>query len=343
MTLTDTDAPDVATPVRRWLIALAIVILCIVVVGGATRLTDSGLSITEWQPLIGIVPPLSDTDWIAAFEMYKQIPEFKLQNSAMTLNEFKVIYWWEWAHRFLARLAGLIFIVPFVVFLALGKLERRHLPRLLLLLLLGAAQGALGWYMVRSGLVDRVDVSQYRLAAHLTLAAAVFALTIWSATCLNAFHRRPSSWDDWFALLLLLLVFLQIGLGGLVAGLDAGMGYNTWPKMDGAWVPGGLTVIDPLWRNLFENALTVQFVHRLIAYALAIAVLIHAWQTFSLSAAMLAYAAWVQAGIGIVTVLMRVPLPLGLLHQAMAMLVLLAAVWHLHRMLAMPVPVPDRQ
>ncbi|MFN0192460.1 MAG: COX15/CtaA family protein [Aestuariivirga sp.] len=323
--------------------AVAFLVFCIVLVGGATRLADAGLSITEWQPVFGIVPPLSDADWSAAFEMYKQIPEFKLQNSAMTLEEFKVIFWWEWAHRLLGRLVGVVFALPFVLFLIAGKIERRHVPRLLLLLLLGAAQGALGWYMVASGLTERVDVSQYRLAAHLTLASVIFAFTAWTIFCLGSRHRTPSSAGDLMAILLLVLVFAQIAMGGFVAGIDAGMGYNTWPKMDGQWIPNGLDAMQPAWRNLFENALTVQFVHRGLAYVLAILVLVHAWNAFSLSGFVLAYGVWLQAAIGVLTLVLHVPLALALTHQAAAMLVLLAAVWHLHRRLAMPLPALDPQ
>jgi cytochrome c oxidase assembly protein subunit 15 len=343
MMLADTATTDPSAAVRRWLTAVAILVFCIVLVGGATRLADAGLSITEWQPIVGIIPPLSDADWAAAFDMYKQIPEFKLQNSSMTLEEFKVIFWWEWAHRLLGRLVGLVFALPLVIFLIAGRIERRHVPRLLLLLILGAGQGVLGWYMVASGLTERVDVSQYRLAAHLTLASVIFAFTAWTVFCLGTRHRLPSSSGDFTALFLLVLVLSQIAMGGFVAGIDAGMGYNTWPRMDGQWIPDGLGAMEPAWRNLFENALTVQFIHRCLAYVLAILVLIHAWRVFSLSGFIFAYAVWLQAALGIMTLLLQVPMALALTHQAAAMLVLLAAVWHVHRRLATPSPVPGPQ
>jgi cytochrome c oxidase assembly protein subunit 15 len=195
--------------------------------------------------------------------------------------------------------------------------------------------------MVSSGLTERVDVSQYRLAAHLTLASVIFAFSAWTIFSLGSRHRRPLSAGDLMAILLLLLVFVQMAMGGFVAGIDAGMGYNTWPKMDGQWLPDGLDAMQPAWRNLFENALTVQFVHRGLAYLLAILVLIHAWNAFSLSGFVLAYAVWLQAAIGVLTLLLHVPLALALTHQATAMLVLLAAVWHVHRRLATPLPAPD--
>jgi len=328
---------------RSWLFTVAVFLLLVVLVGGATRLTDSGLSITEWRPIMGIIPPLNPADWNDAFAKYQQIPEYQVQNRGMSLDEFKVIFWWEWAHRFLARLIGVIFAVPLIYFALRGRITRDLWPRFLILFLLGAAQGGLGWYMVYSGLSERVDVSQYRLAAHLTLAAGIFAALIWTGLGIGRVRVRPASVAEYASVALVFLVLLQIAAGGFVAGLDAGLAYNTWPKMDGAWIPAGLGVIEPAWRNLFENALTVQFQHRLLACALLLFTLWHAWQSFTLSAFAVLYVLLAQIAIGIVTLLVHVPMALALLHQVVAFALLALAVWNAHRQLVMPSPVPDLQ
>ena len=226
--------------IRLWLYVVAFLVFCMVIVGGATRLTDSGLSITEWRPLLGAIPPLNEADWSAAFEKYKLIPEYQIQNKGMALADLKFIYWWEWAHRFFGRFIGVAFALPLIYFTIARKIEPRLWPRLLALFVLGGAQGVLGWYMVSSGLIDRVDVSQYRLAAHLVLAALIFAAIVWVAKGVGARRHYPSFLDDWLAVLLVVLILLQIAAGGFVAGLDAGHGYATWPKMDGQWIPSGL-------------------------------------------------------------------------------------------------------
>lgn len=336
-------ASDAATPSRRpvrlWLFAIAGLVLLMAVVGAATRLTDSGLSITEWRPLLGAIPPLTEADWLAAFEKYKAIPEYSIVNNGMTLDDFKPIYWWEWSHRFLGRTIGVVFAVPFLIFLVRGRIDRALGVRLGGLLALGGLQGFVGWYMVQSGLVDRVDVSQYRLALHLSIAAAIFAWTVWMALGIGAApcESAPAGWR-WSARGLVALLFLQIAAGAFVAGLDAGMAYNTWPTMDGAFVPDGLGVMTPGYLNLFENALTVQFDHRLLAYAIALWVAIQAvaalraepspWRAsaFVLLAAVLA-----QIGLGIWTLLTQVPIGLGLAHQAGAFVLLGLAVWHARR------------
>lgn len=329
--------------IRVWLSVVALFIMLVVVVGGATRLTDSGLSITEWRPIMGMIPPLSEADWAAAFGKYQLIPEYELQNKGMSLADFKVIFWWEWAHRFLARTVGIIFAVPFAYFALRGRISRALWPRMLLLLLLGAAQGGLGWFMVYSGLSERVDVSQYRLAAHLTLAAFIFAAVIWTGLGIGRLRTRPSTLADYVALFLVPLILLQIAAGGFVAGIDAGMGYNTWPKMDGAWIPQGLWVIEPAWRNIFENALTVQFHHRLLAYIILLFTAWHVWNSFTPSAFAVFYITLAQVGIGITTLLFHVPIPLALLHQAAAFVLLASAVWNAHQHLVMPSPVQDRR
>lgn len=317
--------------VRIWLWIVIALVFCMVVLGGATRLTDSGLSITEWQPVMGLIPPLSDLDWQVAFSKYQEIPEYRTQNLGMSLAEFKQIFWWEWAHRILGRFIGVVLILPMLVFLATRRLSTKLGLRLLAIFLLGGAQAALGWFMVQSGLQDRVDVSQYRLAAHLALAAIIFASLVWTVLGLERDRRWQSRKGSAGAMLLVLMIIAQMIAGGFVAGLDAGMGYSTWPKMDGYWVPPGLLAIEPMWRNFFENAMTVQLVHRMIAYLVAIVAIIHAWRSFSISALIVAYAVFIQIGLGVFTLVMQVPLALGLAHQAFAMLLLGTAVWHLHR------------
>jgi cytochrome c oxidase assembly protein subunit 15 len=301
-----------------------------VVVGGATRLTDSGLSITEWKPILGAIPPLSEADWLEVFEKYKAIPEYQIQNRGMSLAEFKFIFWWEWAHRFLGRFIGLAFAVPCLFFALTGRVERALWPRLAGLFVLGGLQGALGWYMVASGLVDRVDVSQYRLAAHLSVAAVIFAALLWTAWGIGSPRRRPGQAGSRLALILAALVLAQIAAGGFVAGLDAGMGYNTWPLMDGKLIPDGLASMSPGWANLFENALTVQFNHRLLAYVVLALAIWQAARRFSAASGALAMAVAIQACLGILTLLLQVPLWLALVHQAGALIVLAAALWLVH-------------
>ena len=292
---------------------------------------------------MGVIPPLNEADWLSAFEKYKQIPQFKALNSAMSLGDFKYIFWWEWAHRFLGRFIGVVFAIPLVYFAALRKLELRILPALLMLLVLGASQGGLGWYMVYSGLESRVDVSQYRLAAHLTLAALIFAAVLWVALGIGRRRYFPASFDDVYALLLIALVLLQIAAGGFVAGLDAGQGYQTWPKMDGKWIPDGLLTMVPPWQNLFENALTVQFNHRMLAYVLLAVAIIHAWRSFSIPSMVLGYTIFTQACIGILALLLHLPLAIALVHQAGAFVVLLVAVWNLHGRLVIRLPDLDQR
>jgi cytochrome c oxidase assembly protein subunit 15 len=331
--------------VRTWLLIVAALVFAMVVVGGATRLTDSGLSITEWQPILGAIPPLNEADWQAAFAKYQATPEYAIVNSGMTLGAFKAIYWWEWVHRFLGRFIGIAFALPFVGFWLAGKLRPGFAPKLLGVLALGALQGAIGWYMVMSGLVDRVDVSQYRLALHLLTALAILALLVWLALDVGPAAARASTptvtRGQWrFALLLFGLVYVQAGLGALVAGLKAGLAYNTWPLMDGRLVPEGLGTLAPWYLNLFENITTVQFDHRLAAYMLAGLAL---WHLAALarrsrderavgSAGLLAAAILAQMGIGIWTLLLGVPLALGLAHQAGAAVVVAAATLHFHVM-----------
>ena len=325
--------------VRAWLGIVAFLIFCMVIVGGATRLTDSGLSITEWKLLLGVIPPLSEADWNTAFEKYKLIPEARIINAGMTLAAFKVIYWWEWSHRFLGRIIGVVYFLPLVFFFANDYVETRLRPRLMAILALGAFQGGLGWYMVVSGLTERVDVSQYRLAAHLTLAAIIFSAVLWVAFGLQNKRRLPLSERERVALVIPALVLLQIAAGGFVAGLDAGMGYNTWPLMEGQLIPSGLY---SSWRDAFENAMTVQFNHRALAYVIAVLVAGYAYVIRTREAVLILVVVLLQIGFGVWTLLWQVPLWLGLAHQGGAFLVLAAALWNLHVVLSRSLA-PDRR
>jgi cytochrome c oxidase assembly protein subunit 15 len=325
------------TALRLWLYAVAGLILAMVLVGGATRLTDSGLSITEWKPLLGAIPPLSEADWQEAFAKYQQIPEYQLVNKGMSLAAFKAIYWWEWAHRFLGRFIGVAFFVPFLIFWLRGGIPKELMPKLAAIFLLGGAQGALGWYMVKSGLAERTDVSQYRLAAHLGLAVLIYGATLWVAFGLG---RRTLAGGDvsssikGLAALFAGLVFLQIILGGFVAGTDAGLSHNTWPLMDGAIIPGGLGTMRPWYLNLFENVLTIQFNHRMLGYLTALAALANlfaAWRSSSRATALWAFAAVLaQIALGVVALLSHLQLGLALAHQAGAVLLFGLALYQLH-------------
>ena len=329
--------------VRIWLLLVAALMLATLIVGGATRLTESGLSIVEWRPVTGVVPPLDAAQWQAEFAKYQTIPQYRERNVGMSLHDFKTIYWWEWSHRLLARLIGVVFLLPFLWFLRRGEIEPRLRARLWTIFGLGAALGAVGWWMVSSGLADRVSVSQYRLGFHLTLACVIYAMVLWTARELAPRDRlvvpariRTS------AIALLVLVLVQIYLGALVAGLRAGLSYDTWPLIDGSFVPDASRLFfeQPLWRNFFENPLTVQFDHRMLGYALFLAALLHALDVArtvrggaALAGALaLAAAIAVQAALGVLTLVYHVPLALALGHQAMAIVALTIAVVHAQRL-----------
>jgi heme a synthase len=325
-----------ARALRIWLGVIAFLIVAMILVGGATRLTDSGLSITEWQPIMGAIPPLSDADWQEAFEAYKQIPEYTHVNPDMDLAGFKTIYWWEWAHRFLGRFIGLVFFVPFVCFWLAGTIPRPLMPKLIGLFVLGGLQGALGWYMVKSGLVDRVDVSQYRLTAHFGVAMLIFGYTLWLLFGLGRDAQTRSGAPAIVGGLVLILIFVQLLAGALVAGIDGGLGFNTWPLMNGAFIPNGLGAASPWYLNLFENPLTVQFDHRMLGYAVVAATILqavwlgmtHVSAPFLGSAVTLAVLSLLQATLGVWTLLLAVPIELGLAHQAGAILVFAAGLYH---------------
>jgi heme a synthase len=340
MMLTNASSSSHSRALRLWLIAVAVLILAMILVGGATRLTESGLSIVEWKPLTGTIPPLSETAWQAEFEKYQTIPQYQQVNRGMTLDEFKLIYWWEWAHRVLGRLIGAAFLIPFLWFLWKGWVEPALRGWLWAIFGLGALQGAVGWWMVTSGLAERVNVSPYRLAFHLTLACAIFALIVWTIERLRP--QPPSSASMRLrasAIGLLALALCQIYWGAMVAGLRAGLLYNTWPLIDGHVVPAAASLFfnEPWWRNLFENPLTVQFTHRAIAYVLIVAALLHAADAVragrGVLALALAGAVAIQAALGIATLLHQVPIGLALAHQGMAVVVLAIAVMHAERLM----------
>ncbi len=336
--------------VRLWLIGVGCLVFAMVIVGGATRLTDSGLSITEWLPLLGAIPPLSELDWHTAFEKYKQIPEYTQVNKGMSLDEFKYIYWWEWSHRFLGRFIGIAFALPLLVFWLAGRLRPGLGLKLLGVLALGALQGFIGWYMVMSGLVDRVDVSHYRLALHLTTAFLILVCITWLVLSLApekpqvAVLKTLSPAQANMAMVISLLLFLQVVLGAFVAGTDAGLVFNTWPLMDGQIFPDGLLDLSPWYLNPLENIITMQFNHRLVAYGLLILAMWHAislWRTCDddrlvRSSIALALVLLAQATIGVWTLLAvpdagGIPIGLGLVHQGGAAIVVVIATWHFYR------------
>src|SRR5450631_1791227 len=328
-----------ARAVRLWLLAAAAMILLTLIIGGATRLTVSGLSIVEWNPVVGVLPPLSEGAWQTEFEKYQTIPQYRKLNQGMSLAQFKVIYLWEWSHRLLARTTGAVFLAPFLFFLWRGFIPPSLRARLWTIFGAGAFLGAVGWWMVASGLSERTSVSQYRLAFHLTLACAVYAAVLWTAQ--QIVPRAPSD-APWplrlGALAIAVSLLAQIYLGALVAGLDAGLKYNTWPLIDGGLMPtlDRLFFISPLWRNLFENDLMVQFNHRMLADAVWGLSLLQVYLAWRLRCDLrgpivLATVVTLQAALGIVTLLIEAPLALALAHQVAAMLVFSVAVVYAER------------
>jgi heme a synthase len=345
--MTATQQTASSRAIRVWLLAVAALIAAMVLVGGATRLTESGLSIVEWKPVTGALPPFGQNEWEQAFEAYKLIPQYKQLNAGMSLSDFKTIFWWEWSHRLLGRVIGAVYLLPFLYFLWRGGVGAGLKRRLWLIFGLGALQGAVGWWMVASGLSERVEVSQYRLATHLVLALLIFAAIVWT---LRRLGDRPPlqalSRIKITAGLLVVLTFVQLYLGALVAGLRAGLVYNTWPTIEGGFIPSSarLWFETPWWRNLFENALTVQFEHRMTAYLLFLLAAFHAIDLLQAKAprTVINGALWLlavvtlQAVLGILTLLNQVPILLALSHQAVAIAVLTLAVLQAERLAARP-------
>jgi len=324
-----------------WLLACCALVFAMVVVGGITRLTHSGLSIVEWQPIVGTLPPLDEQQWQETFLKYQQTPEYRLVNRGMSLAEFRGIFWWEYLHRLLGRLIGVVFFAPFLWFALRRKLSRGLAWKFAGVFALGALQGLLGWYMVQSGLVDDPRVSQYRLAAHLGLAFLIYAAMLWIA--LGLLFRRAQAGTSprglhGFALALTALIFLMVLSGALVAGIRAGLAYNSFPLMNGRVVPQEIFAIEPWYLNFFSNMATVQFDHRAIAWVLALLV---PWfwlrvrraaapPRARLAASLLLAALALQIALGIATLLLVIPVPLAAAHQAGALLVFSASLFAVH-------------
>ena len=321
-------------PLAWWLLVCCALIFAMVVLGGVTRLTGSGLSMVHWKPISGVLPPVGQVQWEREFEHYRESPEYNYVNKGMSLDDFKSIFWFEYAHRLLGRLIGIVFLLPFVYFLIRRRISVSLARKLAVLFVLGGLQGLLGWYMVKSGLVDNPHVSQYRLAAHLGLAMLIYAFMLWTALGLlrRADDAGPSDHGSWanFALFLSVAVFVTMISGAFVAGLKAGLTYNTFPLMAGKLVPDGMWTLTPAYLNLFENVTTVQFNHRVLAigtfFGIAALWLVARREALSRTQRLwlhsVALAAVVQVALGISTLLLRVPVTLGALHQAGAMLLL---------------------
>ncbi len=321
-------APSDRRRVAAWLLACAALVFAMVVVGGVTRLTRSGLSMVEWQPLVGALPPLSHADWQALFLKYQQTPEFRLVNHAMDLEGFKSIFWWEYFHRLLGRSIGVVFFLPFLFFLVKKKLDRPLVWKLAGIFVLGGLQGVLGWYMVKSGLVDDPRVSHFRLTAHLGVALAIFMAEVWIALdLLSQEDPRGGKLEK----SLPIVVFLMALSGGMVAGLRAGYAYNTFPLMNGHLVPPETLMLEPWWMNFLYNMAAVQLVHRAFFWALALLVPLAWWRNRALPAANALLAAFVaQASLGISTLLLGVPVALAAAHQGGAVVLLACALWTAH-------------
>jgi len=326
-------------PVAAWLFVCCALVFAMVVVGGVTRLTHSGLSITEWQPIVGTLPPLTDAQWQEAFDKYRQTPEYRQVNQGMALAEFKGIFWWEYFHRLLGRMIGAVFFLPLLWFTVRRRIPRGHAWKLAGIFVLGGLQGAMGWYMVKSGLVDDPRVSQFRLTAHLGLALLIFAAMSWVGLSL-AYPQRAAAGTAaqhaarrW-AFGLTGLVFVMALTGGFVAGIRAGFAYNTFPLMNGDLIPPELFMIEPWWKNFFYNMATVQFDHRLLAWGLAVLVPMLWWKLRTTDGLpsrartgghVLLALVTVQLALGIATLVYGVPVPLAAAHQAGAVLVFAAA------------------
>ncbi len=337
-----------------WLIVCCGMVVAMMLIGAITRLTESGLSMVEWRPLIGAFPPVSDAEWRRVFDLYRQTSEYRLENAGMSLSEFKTIFWWEYIHRLWGRLIGVVFGVPLIWFAVRGYLTKPLALRLFVLFLLGGAQGAIGWWMVKSGLVDRADVSQYRLTVHLGMAFLILGAMVW--VLLDLVDHRPAAQSvsprfQRYAAGLLVLILVTALSGGLVAGLNAGYAYNDWPYMNGQIIPEEYGDLTPWWINLFENVAAVQFDHRLLAYvsvAGALFLWVAAWRNglrgmtrrpFDLLAVMV----FAQVALGVSTLLFVVPTPLAVAHQGGAIALFCLAVWAVHTAYRHPAePAPDR-
>lgn len=327
-----------------WLLICALTVYLMIIVGGLTRLTQSGLSMVEWEPIMGTIPPLSLADWQDTFNKYRNSPEYLKINKGMSLDEFKNIFWWEYGHRVLGRFIGLLFFLPFMFFLLRGYVKGAWKPKLFGLFVLGGMQGVVGWYMVKSGLVDNPHVSQYRLAAHFGIALSIYAVMIWfMLDFLRGEQRREPIALRKSALFVAALIFFMMITGAFVAGLKAGHIYNTFPKMGDNFVPKEIFAIESLWRNFFENPVTVQFIHRGIAYVILIAVLLLFFRGLKLSSKrpelyirtnllVILVLMLCQVSFGIMALLKGVPISWGALHQGTGVLLLSSALFLSHRL-----------
>ncbi len=335
-------------PIAIWLLICCAMVYAMVVVGGVTRLTDSGLSIVEWQPIVGTMPPITQGDWDELLDKYRETPQYQKVNAGMNVDEFKNIFWWEYFHRLLGRAIGVVFFIPFVYFLIRKKIDRPLGIKLSGIFVLGGLQGLMGWYMVMSGLVNDPHVSQYRLTAHLGLAFVIYAALLWVAMGLlspqtnnnQAGNHKELPSLRRFSTVLTSLIFIMILSGGFVAGIRAGLAYNTFPLMNGYLIPPDLFLLEPWYRNFFDNITTVQFNHRVIAWILAILVPVFWFKSLKcqlsdsarLACHFLLVALVIQISLGIATLLQAVPLTLAASHQAGAMLLFTAALWVNHKL-----------
>ena len=325
--------------VATWLLICCALVFTMVILGGVTRLTGSGLSMVDWRPVTGVLPPLGESEWQQVFEMYQKTPEFQKKNSHMNVNEFKEIFWLEYLHRLLGRIIGIIFLIPFLIFIWKGYIQKREFPKYTLMFVLGGMQGVLGWYMVKSGLVDNPHVSQYRLTAHLIAAFLIYAYMFWVALTL-LFPSGSTDNHPWYGktLALTTLIGITIISGGFVAGLKAGKIYNTFPKMGEYWIPPDLLTLEPTWKNFFENMATVQFDHRVLAittFALIVTYWVKLRKTnlpvrIRRGVTALFHTAILQVALGIFTLLLVVPTILAASHQAVAMLLFTVALYLCH-------------
>lgn len=331
--------PRTRRQIGTWLLIGYGMVFIMLVLGGITRLTQSGLSIVEWNVIMGVVPPLNDNDWNTAFEKYQQFPEYKILNKTMTVNEFKNIFWWEFIHRLWGRLIGIVFIIPFILFIIQKKLSLTWIKKLTAVFLLGAFQGFMGWYMVKSGLIENPHVSHYRLTMHLFLAFTICGMLLWyamqwfsnsAANIQMAIQKSLSKYATW----LTILILLQAMLGGLVAGLKAGFMFNTYPKMGDSWLPEAAWMMDPVWMNFLENGVMIQFMHRTLALIVVAGIAAFWLKTRKMelppqikkAISLLALMGFLQLTLGIVTILLAVPVFWGVAHQAGALALFTVAI-----------------
>ncbi len=324
-----------------WLLICCATIFAMVILGGVTRLTGSGLSMVVWKPIMGILPPFNQAEWEIAFQQYQQFPEYQLRNFHMNLTEFKGIFWFEYAHRLLGRGIGIIFMIPMLIFIFKGMVAKSLVPKLIIMFILGGLQGLLGWYMVKSGLVDNPHVSQYRLTAHFGLAVVIYGYMFWVAIGLLYPKKGQKHNLANFSIIITSLIFITMLSGGFVAGLRAGLAYNTFPLMAGQWIPDGILSMEPMWRNLFENIPTVQFDHRVLAtlvFLIITALWITAQRTKFPSRIrwginIFLIVMLIQVTLGISTLLLQVPVVLAVTHQGGALVLFTIALFVSHALL----------